>query len=842
MKSRYVILVLSITPIVVMYPLHARAEFEESMLKQLGISASTLDKLDKNKAPAGKYLVDIYLNGNRVSSDWIVVGEDGEIKKDDQFISLIFPEVDPSQLSQDDLSAMKLELNRTTSTLQVQIPDALFKKHYEEYPSKSLGALLNYTLSASRSSIKRHYSQYPTSGIATLLNYNLSTSNTQISTSSSLSGVEKQTFSSVFGKFEANVLLNGWSLKNRFFYTKQNQESNFYRESSFIERKFESGEQVQAGEIVTQNSLFSGLSLIGAQYAPETTFTQLGTTQAIKGFADTPAQVEVVQNGNIIYSTRVPVGEFALSNVPINTTSQNVMIRIVGDDGRVITYPYVVGNSISTSSNSWYSVALGQFRKNSGSSGGSNASNNESSTQAKNKFAITGTYNLALSLQQNISVAALITEAYQNVGAAYSINLFDNVISGTYQVFFSRYGKTKQTGAKLSASTSVNIERATASLNYSYRSQDYLDPYDIYGISSPIQTDDGKIDTSNKLKQSLSASLSYPLPANISASIGVGMDQYYSGANYKRAYVSLSKQFKYATTSLYLQKSDTENSVFLNVSVPLGERGTIGASASQVGKQQSLTTTYSNSYFNRKANVTLGTNSIKTGAGSNMYAFAQGSYRGSMATYTGGVTYNKQKELQGLSYNAGISGGVAITKKGIDFSSDRIDDTFAIASVDGEDSVVIDAPGGSVTPTITGRAVIPRVYPYKTNRVSVNMAGLPQDVYAIGGEETIKSGFGGISYVNFKFGKNITGLYKLLAKVGEPLIAGAVVATDGGEFVTVVGPEQNLAIDHKATTEKSSQTVFKYLVSENDVPRCTFELTEKLIKDKAGDIICYPLK
>ncbi|MGS4882828.1 fimbria/pilus outer membrane usher protein [Photobacterium damselae] len=838
MKLSNFILLLSITPIVVMYPLHARAAFEESMLKQLGISASTLDKLDKNKAPAGKYLVDVYLNGNRVSSDWIVVGEDGEIKKDAQFISLVFPEIDPLQLSQDDLSAMKLELNRTTSSLRVQIPDALFKKHYEEYPSKSLGALLNYTLSASRSSIKRHYSQYPTSGIASLLNYNLSTSNTQISTSSSVSGVKKKTLSSIFGKFEANVLLNGWSLKNRFFYTKQNQESNFYRESSFIERKFESGEQIQAGEIVTQNSLFPGLSLIGAQYAPEKTFTQLGTTQAIKGFADTPAQVEVVQNGNIIYSTRVPIGEFTLSNVPINTTSQNVMIRIIGDDGRVVTYPYVIGNTISTSSNSWYSIALGQFRKINSNSKGHHENNNDS----KNKFAITGTYNLNLSLRQNISIAALITEAYQNVGTAYSINLLDKVISGTYQVFFSRYGKTKQIGTKLSASTSVNIKKATASLNYSYRSQDHLDPYDIYGISSLIKTDDGKIDTSNKLKQSLSASLSYPLPANISASIGIGMDQYYSGENYKRAYVSLGKQFKYATTSLYLQKSDTENSVFFNVSIPLGKRGTIGTSVSQVGKQQSLTTTYSNSYFNRKANVTLGTNSIKTGAGSNMYAFAQGSYRGSMATYTGGVTYNKQKELQGLSYNAGISGGIAFTKKGIDFSSDRIDDTFAIASVDGEDSVVIDAPGGSVTPTITGRAVIPRVYPYKTNRISVNMAGLPQDVYAIGGEENIKSGFGGISYVNFKFGKNITGLYKLLAKVGEPLIAGAVVATDSGEFVTVVGPEQNLVIDHKTTTKKSSQTVFKYQVSENDVPRCTFELTDKLIKEKSGDIICYPLK
>lgn len=842
MKLRYCILVLSITPMILAYVPLARAEFEETMLKQLGVSASTLDKLDNNKAPAGKYLVDVYLNGNKVSSDWIVVGEDGEIKKDAQFISLIFPEIDPSQLSADDLAAMKLELNRTTSSLQVAIPEKLFKKHYEEYPSKSLGALLNYTLSASRSSIKRHYSQYPTAGIATLLNYNLSTSNTQVSASSSLYGVEKQTFSSVFGKFEANILLNGWSLKNNFYYTKQNQNSNFYRESSFIERKFESGEQVQAGEIVTQNSLFSGLSLIGAQYAPETTFTQLGTTQAIKGFADTPSQVEVVQNGNIIYSTRVPVGEFALSNVPINTTSQNVMIRIVGDDGRVITYPYVVGNNINTSSNSWYSVALGQFRKTSGSVGSTSPEGDSAASLSKNKFALTGTYNLAISLQQNISIASLITEAYQNVGVAYSINLFDNVIAGTYQVFLSRYGKTKQTGAKISASTNINIERATASLNYAYRSQDYLDPYDIYGIASPIQTDDGKIDNSNKLKQSLSASLSYPLPANISASVGIGVDQYYSGASYKRAYIALNKQFKYANTSLYFQKSDTENSVFLNVSVPLGERGTIAASASKVGRQQSVTTTYSNSYFNRKANVTLGTNSIKTGAGSNMYAFAQGSYRGSMATYTGGVTYNKQKELQGLSYNAGISGGVAITKKGIDFSSDRIDDTFAIASVDGEDSVVIDTPSGSVTPTITGRAVIPRVYPYRTNSVSVNMAGLPQDVYAIGGEETIKAGFGGISFVNFKFGKNITGLYKLLAKVGEPLIAGAVVATDSGEFVTVVGPEQNLALDHKATTEKSSQTVYKYLVSENDVPRCTFELTDKLIKEKSGDIICYPVK
>ncbi|KMQ79481.1 hypothetical protein ACS33_02465 [Edwardsiella ictaluri] len=838
MKSDYCILVLSMAPIITAYSSSAHAEFEASMLKQLGVSASTLDQLESNKSPAGKYLVDVYLNGNKVTSDWVMVGDDGEVKKDGQFFSLIFPEIDPSQFSKEEISSMKVELNRTTSSLQVVIPEALFKKYYEEYPSKNLGALLNYTFSMSRSSIKRHYSQYPTTGIATLLNYNLSASNSQLS-----STTERQSFSSVFGKFETNLLFNGWSLKNNMYYSKQNKDSNFYRESSFVERKFESGEQVQAGEIVTQNSLFSGLSLVGAQYAPETSFTQLGTTQAIKGFADTPSKIEVVQNGNVIYSTRVPVGEFALSNVPVNTASQNLMIRIVGDDGRIITYPYVVGNAINTSSNSWYSIALGQFRNTANISGSrSMNSNSNAAMPEKNKFALTGTYNLALSQKQNISVAALITEAYQNMATAYSINLFDNVIAGTYQMFLSRYGRTSQTGGKISASTNINIERATASLNYSYRSQDYLDPYDIYGGASPLLTNDGRIDNSNKLKQSLSTSLSYPLPANIAASVGVGVDQYYSGKSYKRMYASLSKQFKYATASVFLQKSDNENSVFLNVSIPMGGWGIMGSSLSKVADQQSITTTYTNSYLDRKANVTVGTNSIKTKVGGNMYSFAQGSYRGSMTTYTGGVTYNKQKDLQGMSYNAGISGGVAITKKGIDFSSDRIDDTFAIASVEGENGVVIDGPSGPVSPTITGRAVISKVYPYRPNNISVNMDGLPQDVYAIGGEETVKSGFGGISYVTFKFGKNITGLYKLLAKVGEPLIAGAVVATDSGEFVTVVGPEQNLAIDYKAKTDQGAQHVYKYLVSENDVPRCKFELTEKLIKEKSGDVICYPLK
>ncbi|WFN95966.1 hypothetical protein [Edwardsiella ictaluri] len=126
MKSDYCILVLSMAPIITAYSSSAHAEFEASMLKQLGVSASTLDQLESNKSPAGKYLVDVYLNGNKVTSDWVMVGDDGEVKKDGQFFSLIFPEIDPSQFSKEEISSMKVELNRTTSSLQVVIPEALF--------------------------------------------------------------------------------------------------------------------------------------------------------------------------------------------------------------------------------------------------------------------------------------------------------------------------------------------------------------------------------------------------------------------------------------------------------------------------------------------------------------------------------------------------------------------------------------------------------------------------------------------------------------------------------------------------------------------------------------------
>ncbi|XOO19724.1 hypothetical protein ACM3CZ_17980 [Edwardsiella ictaluri] len=94
MKSDYCILVLSMAPIITAYSSSAHAEFEASMLKQLGVSASTLDQLESNKSPAGKYLVDVYLNGNKVTSDWVMVGDDGEVKKDGQFFSLIFPEIE----------------------------------------------------------------------------------------------------------------------------------------------------------------------------------------------------------------------------------------------------------------------------------------------------------------------------------------------------------------------------------------------------------------------------------------------------------------------------------------------------------------------------------------------------------------------------------------------------------------------------------------------------------------------------------------------------------------------------------------------------------------------------
>ncbi len=261
---------------------------------------------------------------------------------------------------------------------------------------------------------------------------------------------------------------------------------------------------------------------------------------------------------------------------------------------------------------------------------------------------------------------------------------------------------------------------------------------------------------------------------------------------------------------LYQHYRDRETFESLGVSyqVSLGRLGFLGASAMRFFGQDSHTlyaltftralgrsTTASASYnyeddasqllMQVQRNLPVG-----TGFGYRLAAGALDSdrFEAGLSAQTDYGTYSAEvSRFNGqTSYNAGISGGLAVMGGSVHLSR-RITDSFAVVKVGDYANVRIYADNQEVARTrADGTALLPRLRAYEENPVTVELADLPMDAQIDGRQLNVVPYFRSGLALEFPIRRARGAIFSVVLDNGDPLPVGVMVTrlADQQQFVT----------------------------------------------------------
>lgn len=173
--------------------------------------------------------------------------------------------------------------------------------------------------------VQQDVSGYETGGVAGLLNYDLTGFYNRFGDGNSR-----------FGSANTEVGFNAgdWIVRSRQVQTWQDGLSRSTHLEAYAQRTFASHQAVlQAGQISLYNPVLSGAQITGVQVLTEQALLEQGQSATIDGIANSPAQVEVRQNGALIHSTVVPAGPFSLTDVRRLNSRSDVEVTVKESSG-----------------------------------------------------------------------------------------------------------------------------------------------------------------------------------------------------------------------------------------------------------------------------------------------------------------------------------------------------------------------------------------------------------------------------------------------------------------------------------------------------------------------------
>lgn len=602
-------------------------------------------------------------------------------------------------------------------------------------------------------------SGYQTGGFAGLLNYDLTGLYNEFGDSTSR-----------FGSANTEVGFNAgdWIVRSRQVKTWQDSRSRTTHLDAYAQRTFaEQRAVLQAGQISLYNPVLAGTQITGAQVLTETALQDQNQGATITGIANSPAQVEVRQNGALIHSTVVPAGPFALTDVRRLNSRSDVEVTVketTGEERRFTVPAGMLGLGLPAPG---YSMAAGRVRQIGNSDG-------------KEPWVVSAGWSGTVHPQVSVGGGVLMADAYRAIG----VNLGwlpwqDSQLQFTAQAAeASREGRDRgvQTDLSWSQRLSDNWSVSTAG---SWRSQGYRDLEDSTYIGNSRDQQRSRY----RDQQSVTASWAHPALGAFSA--GVSRTASYNGESSSRALASWGTSFGRVSVSASAEwqvggRQQNDNSVYLNLSVPLGESRRGRAWARRTGGEHRLGVGVSDQ-LNDQLSYRVGVerDSRDREVESSLGVSALPWYSQLDFNYT-------RSDDERSSYQGGARGGVVVHGEGVTFSPYPVRDTFAVMSVGEMSGVKVSTPSGPVWTDWQGLAVVPQVSAYGRSPVEVQTRSLPRNADIHNGLAVISAGRGAVDKVQFGVALTRRALLNVTTDSGQPIPRGATVSTAEGEFVTLV--------------------------------------------------------
>ena len=606
--------------------------------------------------------------------------------------------------------------------------------------------------------VPQDISGYETGGFAGLLNYDLSGFYNRYGDDASR-----------FGSANTEVGFNAgdWIVRSRQVQTWQDGQSSSTHLEAYAQRTFASHQAVlQAGQISLYNPVLAGAQITGVQVLTEHALQEQGQGAVIEGIANSPAQVEVRQNGALIHSTVVPAGPFALNDVRRLNTRSDVEVTVresVGGDRRFTVPAAMLGLGLPAPG---YAVAVGRVR-------------NLGDTEGDAPWVASAGWTGAVHPQLTLGGGVLAASEYGSAGLSLGwLPWLDSQLQLSTQLS-NAHAREKVSGVQTDLAWSQRLsERWSLSASNSWRSAGYRELEEsTYARNEQSQR------SRYRDQQSLNLGWSYPRLGAFSA--GLSRSANFAGDSSSRALLSWGASVGAVSLSASAEwqmggHAQQDNAVYLNISAPLGEnrrlrswlrhnggenRSGLGLTE-QIDEQLSYRVSAERDSRDRQVETSVGLSALPR------YSQLDLSY--------------SRSDAERSSYQGGARGGVVMHGSGVTFSPYPVRDTFALASVGDMSGIRINTPSGPVWTDWQGQAVVPQVNAYGRSQVEVQTRSLPRNADITNGLAMITAGRGAVDRVEFGVGLTRRVLLTVSTEQGTPLAAGASVNTAEGEFITLV--------------------------------------------------------
>ncbi len=533
------------------------------------------------------------------------------------------------------------------------------------------------------------------------------------------------------------------------------------------------------GEDYVNSDLFDSFRFTGGSLVSDDNMLPpnlRGYAPEVTGVAKTNAKVTISQQGRVIYQSQVAAGPFAIQDLN-NAVSGTLDVRVEEQDGSVQQY------KVSTASIPYltrpgsvrYKFSAGKPTNYDHHTDGNTFGTGEFSWGISNGWSL---YGGAVSSSKYLALAAGIGRDLMALGAlAFDVTRSDAKLDDehrhglSYRVSYSK--RFDDTGSQVTFAgyrfSEKNYMSFSDYLGYRADYGDFMQSKEMYTITFSQQFES----------------------LGLSAYVNYSHQTYWNSPAEDRYSLSLSRYFDVgkwrninASLTAYRNKFNgvNDDGMYLAVSIPWGDSGTLGLNSSYNGDMNS----HSMSYFDRLKN---GDNYRIAAGGTEDGGSLSGYYdhEGDQAEVTGNVDYQHgQYSSAGLS----LRGGMTATAQGAALHRSNVMGGTRVL-LDTGDATGIPVQGYSDTTTTNhfGKAVVTEVSDYSKNSLSIDINHLPDNAEASSSVVQATLTEGAIGYRKFNVVSGLKAMVIIRLASGAYPPFGASVRNKDNQEIGIVNDE-----------------------------------------------------
>jgi outer membrane usher protein len=594
--------------------------------------------------------------------------------------------------------------------------------------------------------------------------------------------------------------IGAWRVRNSLNWQHSSQGSAHWQSYySYAERNLTKIKStLLLGEKESNAEVFDGFPFTGISLGTnENMFSlrQYSFAPVVKGVAKTQAQVEIRQNGYLVYSTSVPPGPFVLDNFSPSGNGGVLQVLIRESDGstQAYTLPWQTPAIALHEGFFKYSVLAGRYRP---------------ANHRVYKAPIAEAA-LQYGLPKNITLygGLLAAKHYQAATSGVGVSLGTlGAVSMDQTTARSQIAEDYQSGTRWRVRYNYQMPSLGSTLNLTYTQtlsnvyrtlSDTLENWNSNEQASRLGT------TNNSVKRSTSIGLTQSIGMLGYLSLSGSYTQQFDRSNFDSYMLTWSQSFAGLTLNLswsrYLSyypniEASAENRIDLWLSLPI---------SSWLNTQSQINANYTLiREDNRGLNQQLGLygTSLNNQLNWNIQQTQQSAYQQNKSALSGsmgmnwlgafgrvGASYGYSAAQRNITLN--VDGSLVLHSQGLTMGQ-TLGESAGLIFIPGAKNIEIQGSGAGIKTDYRGYAVLPNLSSYKLNVINVNRVNLPKTVEIAQGDVSLVPTQGAIVRAKLVAKIGSKAVFTLLTADKQPIAFGAAVYLAGNnDLLGIVGDE-----------------------------------------------------